>query len=143
MRKTQLLDNNPNSIYGASKNLANVSIRNIMSNPIQNDAMSQNLKTTLPKTITKDTNVEEFLGKILDCDSYLQQMYLYTYADKYQYGNYGRYSYKDRGTSNVLEREDSDNGASGAGLSDEEDDEDDESLTKSQLDKLTVPELSE
>jgi hypothetical protein len=77
MRKTQLLDNNPNSIYGASKNLANVSIRNIMSNPLKNDAMSQNLNMTLPKTINKDTNVEEFLGKILDCDSYLQQIYLF------------------------------------------------------------------
>ena len=42
MRNTQLLDNNPNSIYDASKNLANVSIRNILSNPLQNDAMSQN-----------------------------------------------------------------------------------------------------
>ena len=141
MRKTQLLDNNPNSIYGASKNLANVSIRNILSNPVQNDAMSQNLNMTLPKTINKDTNVEEFLGKILDCDSYLQQMYLFFYAPEHQYGNHGRYSYKDRGTSNVLEREDSDNGASGAGLSDDEDDKDDESLTKSQLDKLNIPEL--
>ncbi len=56
------------------------------------------------------------------------------YAPEHQYGNHGRYSYKDRGTSNVLERDDSDNGASGAGLSD---DEDDESLTKSQLGKLT------
>ena len=135
MRKTQLLDNNPNSIYGASKNLANVSIRNILSNPVQNDAMSQNLNMTLPKTINKDTNVEEFLGKILDCDSYLQQMYLYVYASEHQYGNHGRYSYKDRGTSNVLERDDeSGNNARGAGLSDEEDD---ESLTKSQLGKLT------
>ena len=138
MRKTQLLDNNPNSIYGASKNLANVSFRNIMSNPVQNDAMSQNLNMTLPKIISKDTNVEEFLGKILDCDSYLQQMYLYAYSGLHQYGNYGRYSYKDKGTSNVLEREDSDNGASGAGLSD---DEDDESLTKSQLGKMDWQEL--
>ena len=143
MRKTQLLDNNPNSIYGASKNLANVSIRNIMSNPLQNDAMSQNLNMTLPKSISKDTNVEEFLGKILDCDSYLQQMYLYVYASEHQYGNHGRYSYKDRGTSNILERDDSDNGASGAGLSDNEDDEDDYNynLTKSQLNKLTISEL--
>ena len=142
MRKTQLLDNNPNSIYGASKNLANVSIRNIMNNPVQNDAMSQNLDITKPQTIIKNTNVDEFLGKILDCDSYLQQMYLYAYSGLHQYGNYGRYSYKDKGTSNVLERDDSDNGASGAGLSDEEDDEeDDESLTKSQLDKLDIPQL--
>ena len=143
MRKTQLLDNNPNSIYGASKKLANVSIRNILSNPVQNDAMSQNLNMTLPKTINKDTNVEEFLGKILDCDSYLQQMYLYVYASEHQYGNHGRYSYKDRGTSNILERDDSDNGASGAGLSDNEDDEDDYNynLTKSQLNKLTISEL--
>ena len=143
MRKTQLLDNNPNSIYGASKKLANVSIRNILSNPVQNDAMSQNLNMTLPKTINKDTNVEEFLGKILDCDSYLQQMYLYVYASEHQYGNHGRYSFKDRGTSNILERDDSDNGASGAGLSDNEDDEDDYNynLTKSQLNKLTISEL--
>jgi len=140
MRKTQLLDNNPNSIYGASKNLANVSIRNILSNPVQNDAMSQNLNMTLPKTINKDTNVEEFLGKILDCDSYLQQMYLYVYASEHQYGNHGRYSYKDRGTSNVLERDDSGDDARGAGLSDDEDEEDDESLTKSQLGKLTFKE---
>ena len=48
-----------------------------------------------------------------------------------------------RGTSNVLERDDSDNGASGAGLSDNEDDEDDYNynLTKSQLNKLTISEL--
>ncbi len=138
MRKTQLLDNNPNSIYGASKNLANVSIRNILSNPVQNDAMSQNLNMTLPKTINKDTNVEEFLGKILDCDSYLQQMYLFSYAEKYPYGKYGRYSYKETGASNILERNDSGDDARGAGLSDEEDD---ESLTKSQLDKLTFKEV--
>ena len=147
MRKTQLLDNNPNSIYGASKNLANVSFRNIMSNPVQNDAMSQNLNMTLPKTISKDTNVDGFLGKILDCDSYLQQMYLYVYADKYPYGNYGRYSYKDTGASNILERNDSGDDARGAGLSDDEDDEegkkldDNLNLTRSQLSKMTWQEL--
>ena len=84
--------------------------------------MSQNLNMALPKTISKDTNVDEFLGKILDCDSYLQQMYLYTYADKYEDGNYGRYSYKDTGTSNVLKRDDSSNNASGVELRDDEDD---------------------
>ena len=134
MRKTQLLDNDPNSIYGASKQLANVSIRNIIDNPVQNDAMLQNLNTS----VMKNTNVEEFLGKILDCDSYLQQMYLYAYSALHQYGNHGRYSYKDRGTSDILEREEPDD--EGAGLSDDEDEEDD-SLNKDQLDKLNFFDL--
>jgi len=147
MRKTQLLDNNPNSIYGASKNLANVSIRNIMSNPMQNDAMSQNLKTILPLTITKDTNVEEFLGKILDCDSYLQQMYLFVYATEHKYDNHGRYTYKDRGTSNVLERdEDAPQPpillpplGHGAGFGDGDDS--DYSLSQDDIDNLEVSDL--
>ena len=46
MRRTQLLDNNPNSIYGASRKLATIATRNLQ-NPIQNDGIQTSLDSIL------------------------------------------------------------------------------------------------
>jgi hypothetical protein len=101
MRRTQLLDNNPNSIYGASRKLANIATHNLK-NPIQNDGIQTSLdsilkptplsstissnklslntsSSTLPTSsnvfMTKsNTDVDEFLTMITDTNTVLQSL---------------------------------------------------------------------
>ena len=72
-----------------------------------NSKISSNFKSlsyNAPLLVVKNTYVDEFLGKILDASSYLQNMYLFVYADKFQFANYGRYYLTDRGTGSIKKR---------------------------------------
>ena len=115
LRKSNI-DKDSNSIFNASSKLATIAVRN-MKNPSDDPNMQLGLNQ-LPKTNilstsnnninkstskssnnlnsepkTKNTYVDEFLGKILDASSYLQQMYLWPHSVFFPEGDYGRFGY--------------------------------------------------
>jgi len=55
MRRTKILDNDPNSIFSASRKLATIANHN-MKNPIQNDAIQQGLNSLLPSSLNNQLN---------------------------------------------------------------------------------------
>nr|WPF46694.1 MAG: hypothetical protein [Lake Baikal virophage 9] len=94
--KTQILDSDPNSIYGASKKLATIAVHN-MNNPSDNDGMSMPLDSILKQPSTSsllparrlplpnssstttfmtkaNTDVDEFLGMIKETNLVLESI---------------------------------------------------------------------
>jgi hypothetical protein len=101
MRRTRILDNDPNSIFSASRKLATIANHN-MKNPIQNDAIQQDLNSLpsslnnqlnnsllptnnnsilinkLPSSqpIKADVNVDEFLSMISETNNSIEALHI-------------------------------------------------------------------
>jgi len=163
LRKSKI-DSDPNSIYGASKKLASIAVRN-MKNLSDNPDMQLGLDQLPASTLTaqqpsmtasnskvissfepnnvssfkvpvnlqqpniKNTYVDEFLGKILDAGSYLQQVYLTNKLQDHVMGNYGRYDFDY--DNNRFHTHRNENETHGGVLSDDEDN--DENIRHSRI----------
>ena len=103
MRRTKILDNDPNSIFSASRKLATIANHN-MKNPIQNDAIQQGLnsllvpsslnnqlnnsllpknnnnilinKLPLSQPIKADVNVDEFISMISETNNSIEALHI-------------------------------------------------------------------
>ena len=94
MRRTVILDNDPNSIFSASRKLATIANHN-MKNPIQNDSIQQGLnslpsslnnqlnnnnilinKLPLSQPIKADVNVDEFLSMISETNNSIEALHI-------------------------------------------------------------------
>jgi hypothetical protein len=109
MSKTKILDSDPNSIYGASKKLATISVHNMKNpavldnnlinlgatppilptNPTANQQSNQKLQPSKVSTpIVKNTDVDEFLSKIIEANDVIEKIHIYYIGNNNQRKKY-------------------------------------------------------